>query len=226
MGLYEYLLLLFSIFFHIFNFIFSAPISFSLYFPISPSLLLFFLLLLLLLLLGVLSQACVKHSRKYFVYIIVQLLSCVQQFVAPCIAACLDSLPFTVSLSLLKLMSIESVMPSTRGWYPLSFLSRLVFSLSQHQGLFSVGSSHQVGSIRLELQLQHQSFQWIFSIDFLSHWLVWCPCSSRDSQESSPTPQYKNIISLVLSFLAGPTHIHTSLLGKPYLWLDGHLSAK
>ena len=112
---------------HIFHFIFSAPISFSLYFPICPSLLLFFY---------VLSQACVKHSRKVFVYITVQLLSCVQHFAAPWIAACLDSLPFTISLISLKLTSIESVMPSTTEWHPLSSLSPSVFSLSQHQGLF------------------------------------------------------------------------------------------
>ena len=38
-------------------------------------------------------------------------------------------------------------------------------SLSQHQGLFQwVGSSHQVAKI-LELQLQHQFFQWIFRVD-------------------------------------------------------------
>ena len=42
-----------------------------------------------------------------------------------------------------------------------------VFNLSQHQGLFQwVGSSHQVAKV-LELQLQHQSFQWIFRVDFL-----------------------------------------------------------
>ena len=35
--------------------------------------------------------------------------------------------------------------------------------------------------------------------------LVGSPCSPRDSQESSPTPQFKNINSLVLSFLCGPT---------------------
>ena len=38
----------------------------------------------------------------------------------------------------------------------------------------------------------------------------WSPCSSRDSLESSPTPQFKNINSLVLSFLHSPnlTSIH------------------
>ena len=32
-------------------------------------------------------------------------------------------------------------------------------------------------------------------------WLIWSPCSSRDSQESSPAPQFKNINSSVLSLL-------------------------
>ena len=35
------------------------------------------------------------------------------------------------------------------------------------------------------------------------------PCSPRDSQESSPTPQLKSINSLVLSLLHSPTLIHT-----------------
>ena len=36
-------------------------------------------------------------------------------------------------------------------------------------------------------------------------WLAWSPCSPRDSQESSPTPQFKSINSSALSFLYGPT---------------------
>ena len=35
----------------------------------------------------------------------------------------------------------------------------------------------------------------------------WSPCCSRHSQESSPTPQFKSINSLVLSLLYGPTRI-------------------
>ena len=54
-------------------------------------------------------------------------------------------------------------------------------------------------------QLQHQSFQWIFRTDFLEDGLVGSPCSSRDSQESSPTPQFKSISSSGLSFLYSPT---------------------
>ena len=56
------------------------------------------------------------------------------------------------------------------------------------------------------------SFRIIFRIDFLLNWLVWSPCIPRDSQESSPTPQFKSINSLALSFLYSPTltSIHDS----------------
>ena len=36
-------------------------------------------------------------------------------------------------------------------------------------------------------------------------WLVWSPCSPRESQESSPTTQFKSINSSGLSFLYSPT---------------------
>ena len=86
---------------------------------------------------------------------------------------------------------------------PLSFPSPPAFNLSQHEGLYSwVSSLHQVAKV-LELQLQHQSFQWIFQTDFL--WLVGSPCSPRDSWESSPTPQFKSINSLALNLLYAPT---------------------
>ena len=48
-------------------------------------------------------------------------------------------------------------------------------------------------------------FQRIFRTDFLLDGLVWSPCSPRDSQESSPTPQFKSISSSALSFLYGPS---------------------
>ena len=70
--------------------------------------------------------------------------------------------------SLLELMSIESVMLSN----PLIVCcpsSPSTFNLSQHQGLFQWTSSlHEVAQVlELQLQLQHQSFQWIFRDDFL-----------------------------------------------------------
>ena len=45
----------------------------------------------------------------------------------------------------------------------------------------------------------------VLPIDFLYNWLVWSPCCPRDSQDSSPTPQFKSINSSVLTFLYGPT---------------------
>ena len=87
----------------------------------------------------------------------------------------------------------------------LSSPSPLAFNLSHHQGLFQwVSSSHQVAKV-LESQLQHQSFQWIFRIDFLYNGLVGSRCCPRDSKESSPAPQFKSITSLALSFLYSPT---------------------
>ena len=62
----------------------------------------------------------------------------------------------------------------------------------------------------LEFQLQHQSFQRTPRTDFLLNGLVESPCSPRDSQESSPTPQFKSINSLALNLLHSPilTFIH------------------
>ena len=95
----------------------------------------------------------------------------------------------------------DAIQPS----HPLLSPSPLTFNISQHEGLFQwVSSSHQVAKL-MEFQLQHQSFRWIFRTDFLYDWLVGSPCSLRDSQESSPTPQFKSINSSVLSFLHSRT---------------------
>ena len=103
----------------------------------------------------------------------------------------------------------DAIQPS----HPLSSPSP-AFSLSQHQCNFQwVSSSHQVAKV-LEFQLQHQSFQRTPRTDLLQNGLVGSPCSPRDSQESPPTPQFKSINSLALSFLYSPTHIHTWLLDK------------
>ena len=57
----------------------------------------------------------------------------------------------------------DAIQPS----HPLSPLSPHTLNLSQHRGPFQwVGSSHQVAKV-LELQLQYQSFQWIFRVDFI-----------------------------------------------------------
>ena len=89
--------------------------------------------------------------------------------------------------------------------HPLLSPSPPALNLSQHEALFKwVSSSHQVAKV-LEFRLQHQSYQWTPRTNLLQDGLVGSPCSPRDSQESSPTPQFKSINSLLLSFLYSPT---------------------
>ena len=134
----------------------------------------------------------------------VQSLSCVRLFVTPWTTALRAFLSITNSRTPPKLMSIVSVMPSSH--LTLCHPLLLLLNLSQYQDLFKWVSSPQnkVAKV-LEFQLQHQSFQWTLRIYLLYDGLVGSPCSSRDSQESSPTPQFKSINSLVLSFLHSPT---------------------
>ena len=96
---------------------------------------------------------------------------------------------------------VDAIQPS----HPLSSPSPPATNPSQHQGLFQwVNSLHEVVKV-LKFQLQHQSVQWKPRTDLLWDGLVGSPCSPRDSEESSPTPQFKSINSSALSFLHSPT---------------------
>ena len=121
------------------------------------------------------------------------------------------------SWSLHKLMSIASVMPSNHIILcrPL-LLPSILLSIRVFQW---VSSLHQVAK-GLELQLQHQSFQWIFRTDFLWNGLVWSPCSPRVSRVFfNTTVQKHQFFSTQLSLWSN-FHMHTWLLKKTYLWLD------
>ena len=133
----------------------------------------------------------------------VQSLSHIQLFVTSWVATCQASLYTTNSQNLLN--HVPRVGDAIQPSHPLSSLSPPIFNLSHHQGLFKWYSSSQQVTKVLEFQLQHQFFQWIFRIDFLSDEPVGFPCSPRDSQESSSTQQFKGINSLVLSFLYSTT---------------------
>ena len=114
-------------------------------------------------------------------------------------------LPVHHQLPELAQTHVHPVSDAIQPPHPLSSPSPPASNLSQHQGLFKwVSSSHQVAKV-LEFQLQHQSFQWALRTDLLYDGLVGSSCSPRDSQESSPTPQFKSINSLVLSFLYSST---------------------
>ena len=142
----------------------------------------------------------------------VQSLSCVRLFATSWIAARQASLSITISRSSHKLTSIEWVMLSSHLILcrPLLFLPPISPSISLFQW---VNSSHEVAKV-LEFQRQHHSLQRNPRADLLQNGLVIFPCSPRDSQESSPTPQFKSINSSALSFLHSPTLTSTWLLEK------------
>ena len=133
----------------------------------------------------------------------VQLLSCVQLFATPWIAARLASLSYTNSRSLLKLMSIKSVChrPISSSVIPFSSCPQSLpasgsFPMSQ---LFAWGGqSIGVSASTSVLPMNTQDGSPL-------GWTGWISLQSRDSQESSPTPHFKRINFSALRFLHSPT---------------------
>ena len=114
-------------------------------------------------------------------------------------------LPVHHQLSEFTQTHVHRVSDAIQPSHPLSSPSPPGPNPSQHQSLFQwVNSSHEVAKV-LEFQLQHHSFQRNPRADLLQNGLVGSPCSPRDSQESSPIPQFKSINSLELSLLHSPT---------------------
>ena len=138
------------------------------------------------------------------IVVVVQSLSCVWLFATPWTVACL--VPPCPSLN----PGVCSDSCALSRWcHPTISSSAALFSFClqsfQHQGLFQwAGSLHQVAKVS-ELYFQHQFFQWIFRVDFLWDWPVWSPCCPKNSQRSSPAPQFQRISSLALSLPYGLT---------------------
>ena len=79
----------------------------------------------------------------------------------------MPGLPVHHQLTEFTQIHVHGVSDTIQPSHPLSSAFPPAFNLSQHQDLFQgVSSSHQVAKV-LELQLQHQSFQWTFRTDFL-----------------------------------------------------------
>ena len=110
---------------------------------------------------------------------------------SPTPGACSSSCPLswwchpTISSSVIPIFSHLQSFPAS-GSFP-----RSQFFASGDQ---SIGASASASVLPMNIQ------DW-FPLD----WLVWSPCSPRESQESSPIPQFKSINSSTLSFLYGPT---------------------
>ena len=140
----------------------------------------------------------------------VQLLSCVWLFGTPWTAARQVALSFTISKSLLKIRSIESMMPSNH----LTLCCPLLL-------LPSVFPSIRVFSSKLVLPIRWPKY-WSFSFSIslsnaysvsISFGMDWFDLLA--SQESSPAPQLESISSLAFSLLSwSNSYIHTWLLEK------------
>ena len=107
----------------------------------------------------------------------------------PCTAACQASLSFTISWSLLRLMSFESLVPTNH----LIICRPLLLHI---QSFPASGSFPELTlcikwpkywSFSFSISPSNE-YLWLISFRI---WLVWSPCSPRDSQESSPIPQLK-----------------------------------
>ena len=155
----------------------------------------------------------------------IQSFSRVWLFATPWITARQASLSITNSRSLLKLMSIESVMPSTHLILscPLLLLPPIPPSIR----VFSNGSTLCIRwpkywsfSFSISPSNEHPGL-----ISFRMDWLDLL--AVQGTLESSPTSQFKSINSSALSFIHSPTL--TSIPDhwkKPLPWLDGPFWAK
>ena len=154
----------------------------------------------------------VIHSFFHVWLFVVQSLSCAQLFATPWTAAHQTSLSFTISQSLLKLMSIELVIPSNRLilccpllLLPSIFPESKSFPMSQFftSGGQSIGASTIASALSVNIQGWFPlGLTGLISLQ-----------SKGLTRESSPAPEFKSINSLVLNLLYGPTSDMTT--GKP-----------
>ena len=161
---------------------------------------------------------CKTPSQSYSLLLAVQSLSCVRLFVTPWTAACQAFLSFSISQSLLKLMSIWSVLPSNHLILCRPFL------------LPSIFPSIRVFSKELALHIRWPK-HWSFSISpsneysgLSSFRIDWFDLLDvQDSRTLSSTTVRNHQFFGAQPYLWSNSHICTWLLGKPKLWLDGPL---
>ena len=140
--------------------------------------------------------------------IVVQSLSSVWLFETPRTAAHQASLSFTISQSLLKLVSIESVMPSNHLILCCPLL--LLPSIFPRIRVFSKESALRIRqpkywSFGFSISPSNEYSGLIsFRIDCFES-LQASPCCPRDSPKSYLAPQFEIINSSALSLLYGPT---------------------
>ena len=99
--------------------------------------------------------------------------------------------------------------------HPLMPSSPSALNLSQHQGLFQWVSSWKHVTKILEFGLQHQSFQWIFRVNFPLRLTTLLSCSPRESGVFSSTTAQRHQFFGAQPSLQSRFHYHTLPLGRP-----------
>ena len=143
----------------------------------------------------------VLFSYLYLGIPTVQSLSHVQLYANPWIAAFQASLSFSVSLGLLRFLSMESIMLSNHLilCHPLLLLLQYFPAPeSLPMSRLSASDGQSTGASASVLPMNIQDWFPLGLTGLIS-------CTPRDSQESSSAPQFKSINSLPFSFLYGPT---------------------
>ena len=111
-----------------------------------------------------------RFTWSFSVDVVVQSLSRVWLFAIPWTVACQASLTFTISQSLLKLMFIESVMPSK--YLILCHSLLLLPSILLSFRVFSNEPALRIRKPKYWSFSNSPSNEWIFRIDFLFFWAM------------------------------------------------------
>ena len=172
----------------------------------------------------VLKECCTLFFNLIITYISsVQSLSHVQLFATPWIAACQASLSITNSQSLPKLMSIESVMPSSHLilWCPLLLLPSIFPSIRVFSNELALGIRWPKDwsfSFNISPSSEHPGLI-SFRMDWLDILAVQGTLKSllqkKNKKSLLQDHSSKASILLRLAFLQSNSHIHTLLLEKP-----------
>ena len=155
----------------------------------------------------VLSFYRLTNSHLFFssTFFVVQSLSRVQLFVTPWTTGCQAFLPFTISLSLLRIMSIESKMPSNHFilCHPLLFLPSILPSI-------------RVFSNELTLLIKWPKY-WSFSFSI-------CPSSEYSELISFRIEQFDLVaVQGALKSLLQHHWKHQFFSAQPSLWSNSHI---
>ena len=105
--------------------------------------------------------------------------------------------------------------PSSQWYHPTISSSVIPFSPHlqsfQHQGFFQwISSSHQVPKV-LELQPEHQSFQWIFRVDLLESYTKALITKCKDALYINMIAEYIYNKAVVLKYANVLTHLENLL---------------